>query len=409
MTSDEPSVHGVQAGGRRKLQILDDILRNLEKNEWIKTRELAKKVNCSQRTILRRIKEMKLRFYRKRKVQMLTQVDIEYRKLFAETVHDWIKDGALTLDNVTWSDECMIGCCQGYNRQNDGKWLKSLSPNKDGLVVQTKSYEDCIHVWVGLHSKLGVIGPIFIDELEVPPGAVLRTGNSLTAARYELLLESVIGDMKKNLGQNFDSCWWQQDGASSHSSIRAINCLTQHFGNRLIARNGGFEWPSHSPDLNPLDYWFWSHLRRKLNERDDLRTKAQYKNAIRDICKTTTKEEVSKAIHDFGSRIQVLLLQEGRHIEGSLKAFKGQMDIIENCDVCDEVHDCPCKDCDYACSIFYANKYLRESIEEEPEGSQALEEIDEESFSFIPASFRHRQDQRSPIDWDEDEWDLFFA
>lgn len=27
-----------------------------------------------------------------------------------------------------------------------------------------------------------------------------------------------------------------------------------------------FIWPLHSPDLNPLDYWFWSHMKSILDQ-----------------------------------------------------------------------------------------------------------------------------------------------
>ena len=31
------------------------------------------------------------------------------------------------------------------------------------------------------------------------------------------------------------------------------------FGDRIIRRRSSFPWPEHSPDLNPLAYWFWGH------------------------------------------------------------------------------------------------------------------------------------------------------
>ena len=37
--------------------------------------------------------------------------------------------------------------------------------------------------------------------------------------------------------------------------------LNQHFANKWIGRGGPIAWPARSPDLNPLDFHLWRHLK----------------------------------------------------------------------------------------------------------------------------------------------------
>ena len=52
-----------------------------------------------------------------------------------------------------------------------------------------------------------------------------------------------------------------RDGAPSHFSRVARQFLNQHFANKWIGRGGPIAWPARSPDLNPLDFHLWGHLK----------------------------------------------------------------------------------------------------------------------------------------------------
>ena len=39
------------------------------------------------------------------------------------------------------------------------------------------------------------------------------------------------------------------------------NYLNTRFGHRWIGRGGPQAWPPRSPDLNPLDFYLWGHLK----------------------------------------------------------------------------------------------------------------------------------------------------
>ena len=51
------------------------------------------------------------------------------------------------------------------------------------------------------------------------------------------------------------------DGAPLHFSRVARQFLNQHFANKWIGRADPVARPARSPDLNPLDFHLWGHLK----------------------------------------------------------------------------------------------------------------------------------------------------
>ena len=51
--------------------------------------------------------------------------------------------------------------------------------------------------------------------------------------------------------------WFQQDGASPHTSLESRLWLEDHFGDRLVSFKTPNIWSPHSHDLNPLDFFLW--------------------------------------------------------------------------------------------------------------------------------------------------------
>ncbi|EFN86084.1 hypothetical protein EAI_07629, partial [Harpegnathos saltator] len=66
-------------------------------------------------------------------------------------------------------------------------------------------------------------------------------------------------------GEAFHNVWFQQDGAPVHFSLEARNILNV-FTDRWIGRRGTIEWQPRSPDLTPLDFFYWRYLRTKVYE-----------------------------------------------------------------------------------------------------------------------------------------------
>ena len=90
----------------------------------------------------------------------------------------------------------------------------------------------------------------------------LKILNNEALSYTQMLRENVIPQLES---QSFlETIWWQQDDAPPHYARSVRNYLEEVFNNRWISRRGPIEWPPRSPDLNPLDFFLWGYLKRRL-------------------------------------------------------------------------------------------------------------------------------------------------
>ncbi len=61
--------------------------------------------------------------------------------------------------------------------------------------------------------------------------------------------------------QRWAYIYFQQDGARAHSSVQTMQFLRKFFNDRLISVG---LWLLRSPDLTPLDFFLWRHLKNKI-------------------------------------------------------------------------------------------------------------------------------------------------
>ena len=72
------------------------------------------------------------------------------------------------------------------------------------------------------------------------------------------MLPNLLEDLPLALRHNM---WLLNDSAPAHISRRVCRFLNTHFPRRWVGRNGPIRWPARSPDLNPLDLYFWGHMK----------------------------------------------------------------------------------------------------------------------------------------------------
>jgi len=53
-----------------------------------------------------------------------------------------------------------------------------------------------------------------------------------------------------------DNVWFQQDGATAHTSRRSLSLLREMFPGHVISLRGDIGWLLRSPDLTPLQFFF---------------------------------------------------------------------------------------------------------------------------------------------------------
>jgi hypothetical protein len=77
------------------------------------------------------------------------------------------------------------------------------------------------------------------------------------------------------------------------------------------------QWPPKSPDLNPLDYWFWNSLQTKVYEgrREPFTTIEQLKRRIKRVWNEAVEEEqLKKSILQFKKRLRAVMDAQGGQI-----------------------------------------------------------------------------------------------
>ena len=61
--------------------------------------------------------------------------------------------------------------------------------------------------------------------------------------------------------QRWNSYWWMQDGAMSHTMLKV-----HQFLGRVISCRSVVIWTQHSSDLNLLNYFFWTYTRMQVQQ-----------------------------------------------------------------------------------------------------------------------------------------------
>ena len=105
-----------------------------------------------------------------------------------------------------------------------------------------------------------------------------------------------------------------QDVAPPYTAGDTITFLCPLFRNRLVALGTAHDWAPHSPDLNPLDYWFWRAAKGSVYANrpatlDDL------KQEVSDYFQAVPRETYRKVGQNFRVRINACLNRERAHIE----------------------------------------------------------------------------------------------
>lgn len=98
------------------------------------------------------------------------------------------------------------------------------------------------------------------------------------------------------LNQTFN-VFYQNDGAPAHNANIVSQFLNAVFEDRWIANNGPFLWPARSPDLTPLDFFFWGCIKERVFSIPPT-TKADCQRRVRAAIRSLTPEQIRKATQE---------------------------------------------------------------------------------------------------------------
>lgn len=144
----------------------------------------------------------------------------------------------------------------------------------------------------------------------------------MNSENYVHFLENDLPNLLANANVDIDRdhIWWQQDGAPPHYARISRHVINRLFGNRWIGRLGqddrAIPWPPRSPDLTPLDYYLWGHVKalvynHQINDREQLR--ARILEAFDEVKRQP--QMIQHAVDSVRGRCHQIIRNNGRHIE----------------------------------------------------------------------------------------------
>jgi hypothetical protein len=230
--------------------------------------------------------------------QHLKASDISSRLAFAT----WMKDRPDIAVNTWFSDEAHFYLNAQVNKRNCRFW----GTEKPDFCIERSLYSQKLTVWAAMSSS-GIIGPFFFED----ENGDVETINS---ARYLNVLKRKFVPALRRKGADFNSIWFQQDGATPHTSGEVISWLEKTFGTHFISYRTDNVWPPHSPDLSPLDFFLWGYLKDRVYSPAPTSLE-ELKVTIRREIRNISTDTCTAVISNFKKRLDVVLKQGGRHLE----------------------------------------------------------------------------------------------
>lgn len=152
------------------------------------------------------------------------------------------------LRNILWTDESKFSKDGITNYHNAHYWAPKAQRNPNVKRIKGSQRRFSLNVWMGIISN-HLVGPYFLPE-------------NLNGEHYENFLKEnfmeLLHDLPLNLRRDM---WFQHDGCPAHFRRSVRVWLDSNFNNKWIGRGGPVPWPARCPDLTPMDFYVWGHMK----------------------------------------------------------------------------------------------------------------------------------------------------
>lgn len=244
------------------------------------------------------LKRRKYHPYRERPCQGLQDGDTIRRIAFCQ----WFIQKNNEIPNfflqILWSDESRFTNCGLFNRKNTVYW-SDVNPRLAREVRHQVRWG--FNVWLGVLGTR-MIGPYFFNE-------------NLNSARYLNLLQTNVAEELMDLPLAvLRQMFFQQDGAPPHNGQIITNYLNAEFHDRWIGNLGPVRWPARSPDLTPLDFFVWGHLKNQVYSRT-YENVEELREAVTEAVNTITPQMIRQSCEAVLRRCMLCAQQNGEVFE----------------------------------------------------------------------------------------------
>lgn len=275
------------------------VLTNVAVEQNISTARLAANHGISKTSAWKILKTFKFHPYKMSLQHAQKEADMPKRVEFSTWALNEIEGDPEWISNVLFSDEALFYLNGRVNSQNYRYWA---DVNPHWMRATKAQNSPRVMVWCGIWNDR-VIGPFFF------PGNV-------TGQAYLLMLRDFIEnwiDENVPLAASL-RLLFQQDGASSHRARAVKDYLNAMFPGRWIGLGGPRLWPPRSPDLTPMDFYFWGFI-KSLVYLDEPASIEELKVRITLAAAAVLPETLLLVRQEFSSRLEHVLAVNGNHIE----------------------------------------------------------------------------------------------
>lgn len=285
---------------RRKTVLTEDnvttILAYFEAYPTSSLTDAEENLGFSYSSIQKALKSNGYKAYKVMPVQALRQGDYDRRREFCQVMLLRQQEDSSFINRIIFTDESSFSTAGRHNRRNTHVWAQT---NPHIVAPRENQGHQTVNVWCGIY-RTKILGPVFIE-------------GRLNGAGYLELLQRQIGDMVSQL--NEANLIWQQDGAPVHNIAAVREFLNDNYGT-WIGRGGTISWPARSPDLNPLDFFLWGHLKQVIYEMGG-NSLEELKNKIRTEVENLNSNPalITSVQTNFARRLAVCIANNGGHFE----------------------------------------------------------------------------------------------
>lgn len=289
-------------GGRKATVTITKYVKRLReclrRNPRRSLRKIARTTQISVTSVSRILKKkLNAKPFKIQKVQDLNKKQKQNRYQKARGLkqrHDFGE-----LPNIVFSDEKLFTVEQCLNKQNDRIWASDKGAIDPGHFRATRRQgKGSVMVWAAV-TENGRSPLVFIPQ-----------GVKINAKIYQdLILE---GCLMPWADAHFGKKQWtfQQDSAPSHKAKTTIAWLKEKVP-RFISPS---EWPSYSPDINPMDFAIWSILESKCCSTRQVSVETLKRRLHKEWMKIP-QNQIRDSCISFRHRLERVIKARGGYIE----------------------------------------------------------------------------------------------
>lgn len=230
----------------RTPEVEEMVLESVEENPQSSCRRIAQQHGIRTHSLVWQILHDQLLYpYHLQRVQALLPCDFEARTNLSRWISNQQAENPLFISNILFTDEASFTRNGINNFHNRHVWAEE---NPHAIQSSDNQHRFSLNVWGGIF-KDKLFGPVFL------PGR-------LNGQSYLEFLVNTLPELLENTPlEQRETLWFMHDGAPAHFSLNVRRHLNNTFGEQWIGRGGPVAWPPRSPDLNPLDFYLWGHLK----------------------------------------------------------------------------------------------------------------------------------------------------